>query len=83
MLDFSFAKSAKLTQSELAAVLGVSRVTVNMWIKGKAKPHRLHAGDIRKRLNALREAIESGKLPSSKVERSAALIAVVANSSNT
>lgn len=82
MLDFSFAKAAKLTQGELAAVLGVSRVTVNLWIKGKSKPHRLHAGDIRKRLAALRTVVESGKLPASKNERSAALIAAISNASN-
>lgn len=83
MLDFSFAKTAKLTQSELAEVLGVSRVTVNLWIKGKSKPHRLHAGDIRKRLTALKAAIESGNIPASKTERSAALIAAATNASNT
>ena len=82
MLDFSFAKTAKLTQTELAAALGVSRVTVNLWIKGKSKPHRLHAGDIKRRLTILRELVESGKLPVGKTARSAALIEEIANASN-
>lgn len=82
MLDFSFAKSANLTQAELAAALGVSRVTVNLWIKGKSKPHRLHAGEIKKRLALLKAAVESGTLPSSKASRSVALIEDLANASN-
>lgn len=63
MLDFSEVKAFGLTQSELAKVLDVSRVTINLWANGKMKPHRLHAEAITGKIKALRLAVELGLIP--------------------
>lgn len=63
MLDFSFTKDAAISQVELAKALGVSRVTVNMWINGRMHPHHLHERRISAKLDALREAVAAGEIP--------------------
>lgn len=56
-------KNAGLTQVELAELFGVSRITINAWLKGRFNPHPLH----RDRVNALTQRIEravsQGHLP--------------------
>jgi DNA-binding XRE family transcriptional regulator len=63
MIDFSVPIKAGLTQTELAKVLGVSRVTLNMWLHGKMKPHRLHAKDIESRMELVMRAINLNLIP--------------------
>lgn len=63
MIDFSVARQAGLSQSELAAVLGVSRVTVNLWVKGKMKPHRYNVDNVRARMALLAAAIKHNLIP--------------------
>ena len=58
----SFAQ-AGLSQSEIAGALGVSRVTVNLWLNGKTKPHQLHADRIRRRAQLLDAAINGNMIP--------------------
>jgi DNA-binding XRE family transcriptional regulator len=62
-MDFTAVNAFGLTQSELAKVLGVSRVTVNLWMNGKMNPHRLHAETVHKKLNQLKLAIELNLIP--------------------
>ena len=38
--DFTSISRAGLTQAEFANLAKVSRVTVNMWVRGKVAPHR-------------------------------------------
>ena len=52
-----------LTQTELASLFGVSRVTVNHWYTGRHSPHQLHRVKIADTAKKLADAIESGKLP--------------------
>lgn len=63
MVDLSVVLKAGLTQVEVADVLGVSRVTLNMWVRGKMRPHRLHVKDVEARLALLRRAVEQNLIP--------------------
>lgn len=38
--DFTIVTRAGLTQKEFAVLCGVSRVTANLWVQGKMRPHR-------------------------------------------
>jgi transcriptional regulator with XRE-family HTH domain len=62
-MDISVAINAGLSQSEIAKALGVSRVTVNLWINGKMKPHSLHADRLRSRVHLLNAAIHGNMIP--------------------
>lgn len=68
-MDLSIATSAGLTQSEIAHVLGVSRVTVNHWINGKYSPHMYIAEHINRRLVLLYAVIENGLIPKHTTNR--------------
>jgi len=63
---FAAAKNAKLKTIDLAALLGVSRPTISMWLNGHAEPHHLHANKVVKILDAVRLALEAGDLPTPK-----------------
>ena len=52
-----------LTQSELAELFGVSRITVNSWLRGRFAPHKLHRDHIVKLAQGLEKAREAGKFP--------------------
>lgn len=54
---------AKLTQGEFAKLLGVSRVTVNMWVMGHHRPHKIVEGRVAKSLDLLARAVSDGSLP--------------------
>jgi DNA-binding XRE family transcriptional regulator len=62
-LDFSVISRAGLTQQEFATIGGVSRVTVNMWVKGRMAPHRFISAKIAALLRHLENAIEHASLP--------------------
>ena len=62
-MDFSVLKDTDLSQVEFAEVLGVSRVTVNLWLHGKANPHRYNTDNVYATLVALRKASDKGLLP--------------------
>jgi transcriptional regulator with XRE-family HTH domain len=81
MLDFMTAQSAGLTQTEIAKVLGVSRVTINLWVNGKMKPHRYHRDSVVEKMALLNAAIEQNLLPkttSSRKPRHAEIAAALA-----
>ena len=63
MVDFSAVRDSGLSQAEIARVLGVSRVTVNLWLNGKMNPHRYNAHNVELAVNSLTAAIKSGLIP--------------------
>lgn len=65
-MEFDVIKRAGLTQGEFAKLCGVSRVTANMWLNQKMKPHRLLRVAVAKRLEILDEAVAVGDLPLAK-----------------
>lgn len=62
-MNFATAIEAGLTQGELARAIGVSRVTINLWLNGKMKPHRYNAANIAASLEILGKAIAQGLIP--------------------
>lgn len=63
MIDFSVVRESDLSQVELAHVLGVSRITVNLWLNGKSSPHRYNEGNVSAKITALNKAIKDKMLP--------------------
>lgn len=61
--DFSVVNRAGLTQQEFAQLIGVGRLTVHFWMKGKRKPSRYLAKKVRKALALLAKAVDENKLP--------------------
>lgn len=68
-MDLSAAAESGLTQTELAQVLGVSRVTINLWLNGKMKPHRYNAENVKRRLELLQEAMRRNLIPKPNPQR--------------
>lgn len=62
-MNFNLIATAGLLQHEFAALAGVSRVTTNLWVKGKMMPHRFIRTDTENLLDSIAAAIESHKLP--------------------
>lgn len=65
-MDFGLIGKAGLTQVEFAEIVGVSRVTVNMWSRGRVKPSRFVRVKVLKTLSAIRKAVENKSLPADK-----------------
>lgn len=66
-LDFKPLDDAQVTQTEFAAILGVSRITTNRWIRG-AMPSPLARRSAQALLDELAKAVEAGLLPGSLVD---------------
>jgi DNA-binding XRE family transcriptional regulator len=62
-VDFRIVKKAEITQGEFARLVGVHRVTVNKWMSGKIKPHRLIEARVAEILGHLGEALKRRDLP--------------------
>ena len=62
-MDFGPLLAAGLSQTDIARVLGVSSVTINLWAKGKMKPHALHRERITEQLDTLLKAAQTGRIP--------------------
>lgn len=60
---FEGIEAAGLSQSELAALYGVTRVTVNYWLKGHAQPHKMIEVHVRKTTAAIMAAVKAKTLP--------------------
>lgn len=75
--DFTIVTRAGLTQKEFAALTGVSRVTANMWVRGKMKPHRYLKTKAARVVSTLEKAVADATLPLPKeikrYERDAAI----------
>jgi DNA-binding XRE family transcriptional regulator len=75
--DFTIVARAGLTQQEFAKLTGVSRVTANMWVRGKMKPHRYLKTKAARVVSTLEKAIVNATLPIPKevksIDREAAI----------
>lgn len=56
-------KKTGLTQVELAELFGVSRITVNAWLRGRFAPHPLHKDKIHTMIQQIEAAVDKGQLP--------------------
>jgi len=62
-MDFDSIKRAGLGQKEFADLIGVSRVSVNHWVKGKSKPGKHTVDKCRKQLQLVGAAHKLKFLP--------------------
>jgi len=62
-LDYSILQAAGITQTDFAELCGVSRVTVNLWVKGKMRPHRYLREQVEVVLDQLQSALAKKRLP--------------------
>jgi DNA-binding XRE family transcriptional regulator len=78
-MDFTVIARGGMTQGEFAALCGISRVTTNLWVRGKMQPHRYTKAKIVLLLEYLESAIRFGDLPlsDSVASRDASLRAAV------
>jgi len=61
--DFSILPDAGVTQLEFAALVGVSRVTVNLWAAGKMRPHQYIRARVKTLMTAFQKAVQHDLLP--------------------
>ena len=65
-MDFTVIKRAGMSQLEFAKLVGVSRVTTNLWVRCKMTPHRYIKPRIASVLLSMECAIENRDLPISE-----------------
>jgi predicted transcriptional regulator len=63
---FEIIKTAKLTPSNVAKLLNVSRVAVSLWVNGHSAPHKLIERRVERLLTAVEAAVNRGDLPISE-----------------
>lgn len=69
-MDFRPLKAAGVTQSEFAALLKVSRVTVSCWMRGAGGIHPMRVPHVRRMLQLVSLGVKDGKLPLQPMDRS-------------
>ena len=62
-VDFTPVHTAKLTPADLAMLTGSGRVSCSYWLNGYKQPHSLHREKVRRIVDAIRAATQSGALP--------------------
>lgn len=62
-MNFDIIPKAHLTQLQFADLVGVSRVTVNTWVKGKFSPRSNLRDRVLRALDLIAKAVDAGKLP--------------------
>ena len=62
-MNFDIIPKAHLTQLQFADLVGVSRVTVNTWVKGKFSPRADLRDRVLRALDLIAKAVAAGKLP--------------------
>lgn len=65
-MDFETIARAGLTQKQFALMVGVDRVTVNTWVRGRRKP--LAPARVTAALRVLQRAIDRGDLPITRTD---------------
>ena len=76
MEQFSILKLAGVGVGVFASYYGFGRVSVSMWINGRAEPHSLHRSQVLSALDEVKKAYDDGRLPlKAPVHRNQALIA--------
>lgn len=80
-MQFDVIARAGLTQQEFGALAGVSRVSVNTWVKGKVQPNKFIGSKIAALLGFLEAALGDEALPLqrsvAKVDRAETLKLIV------
>lgn len=56
-------EQAQVTQAEFAALCGVRRVTVNLWCRGKMRPHQYIRSNVLNTIERVQLATSAGVLP--------------------
>lgn len=81
-MDYSLIEKAGMTQAEFAELVGVTRTTVNHWVRGKMNPNRYLKAHVSSIMEGIAAAVTAGELPLSgkvpKHERGTKLSEVVA-----
>ena len=62
-MDFSIIERAGITQQQFGKLVGVSRITVNTWARGKYKPRPDIRARVAKACKVLTAAVDAGHLP--------------------
>lgn len=62
-MDFTVIERAGLTQAQVGLLVGVSRVTINLWSKGKKPVSEKQTPKLHRLLTALQRAVDAGDLP--------------------
>ena len=63
MEQFSILKTAGVGPSFFAGYFGFGRVSVSMWVNGRAEPHPLHRSAVLAALEKVKKAYDGGRLP--------------------
>ena len=77
-MHFHILELAGVTQSQFAELLGVTRVTVNTWVKGRFSPLPKTRSKVQAALAILSSAVDAGTLPVPIVDRKKATDAALA-----
>ena len=70
--DFSVLDTAGVSQVQFGRLVGVSRITVNCWVRGRHAPGKQHTRRITAVLDMLKEAVERNVLPTTRDSRNSA-----------
>lgn len=62
-MDFAVIEQAGISQGQFASLVGVSRITVNTWVRGRFSPRPDIARRAGKVLDLVLSAVQSGRLP--------------------
>lgn len=77
--DFSILGRAGLTQAQFADLVGVSRITVNTWVRKRFNPHPTLRPRVHAALKELRAQVRAGELPITTNVRDAMIADHLAN----
>lgn len=61
--QFAILKAAKVLPGYFARHFGFGRVSVSMWVNGRAEPHPLHRSAVLGALEKVKTAYDAGRLP--------------------
>ena len=62
-MDFRIVRDAGITQEEFAQLVPTSRVTVNLWVRGKMNPAADKQDRVKTLLNSIERAFVENRLP--------------------
>jgi hypothetical protein len=60
---FDKAKAAGLQPTDIAKLLGITRVTARFWLKGRNQPHHLIHSRVVRLLDAVAQCVQTGSFP--------------------
>lgn len=85
-MKFDVLTAAGLSQAQFGDLIGVTRVTVNTWVKGHFRPRFNLTAKVDRALGLIRAAVDAGELPVSDTHREklvSACLAPIARALNT